>query len=1303
MLIDLILGFPSSLRSFAIPDDKSLDNNDVNLIQTSDIAGTDLYAESIDVYLAGNSAIIKQSMFSNDTSILPQFDMRDPAFDKCNILISASNGILPEPFPKIMEENGYKSQYEMSYNSFAGFLYYDPTLSEDSVSKKANRALEIIERKFEIDLILLNVSESNFFPFVGYYPNWELYLQEVTGNLPMDGYWKVFDRERLSSSQYLNNHHLSSTCFILNDLDIMDDDFLESIDQVNFNLDALNLAFLENINIGDVFEQFSEIIGDYSSLFGNFSDIIQSNDTISQVDMEGLSQVFNSLVLSNESHYVSLMIQYEGLDNGITSVSGTRKKFDLWKSLNYNGEAIRPSEKVFIALIGAFMSNIDIKIFSTEIIDVTPSYFKLYDFLLEQIGLILFYAGVEFDVESLKNYSFKLIWMDEGGFKRSYVIPVNLEDPTDYVNFLHLLGLQGFAGIPTGLFNSIENLVITYEISKSEPNLLITKELINQNSSFGVYQDFSFNVTAKNEGNETVWGIPTSIPINIDNAFSLIVGPIGTLLGLDEDLKDAIWEVVRIEYPNQYSDIEPFFNFDKDPRLFYFDTSGAGLIDTYYPDVLNFTNLLPYNEKMEDVIQIIEVGDPQLISALNTVGVSPEDLINTFTNSYSIWNEDNWKLEPNESISYIFSNFSISDLDSFTPFYRYNFTIQEDYPELPSLVSGVSINDTTPYMALSNDSIAWQIASEEKYVNQYDLEIQFLFENNTGLDLTENSLDRVSIILDFKDPENVLNIQIFNFSTEEFNDISDYLISVNNDTHTFAFIKNQGSLDWMFNPETQNNHTIIVRLIASNSESFNISLNDFDIEFSYRDTNEYKVQPSRVLYSSASGYIEFVRYSNTISLSTYDMASIVSYSEVLNLNSASGEINEFSLIIENIGTRTASNINVSIQMPGIILDKQNFTLSNNTLLYHYNELAPSEKLYVKFSFYVPNSIRISKVNITYHTQDYIKNIDSNTLESNPNDIYITAPIDYESSFPFVKVIDIYFNSSNPTPLIGESFNISIGIKNRSPIGIKISNISISMNDYYGALERIDNNSLIIDSLESNGVDYLNISVLKNGWKGYYYPPINYVKSFESNLIQIGHSDFLILGVVNFSISKSVDKNQVEIGGVIRVKLTVFNTGTICTGKVDLSDIISFNQLEFNLVSGSLINNLDCLSPGQNISYFYEIEAVNRDLITLRPASIEYYYLQRQVVYSNNIIIKVMLPQNVRILFILIPGLISILTLFIYIWQSHKYKAKKYETQRYESSLLKASSTDSILKIKATLRERLTALEMEEKKKNKGEG
>ena len=56
------------------------------------------------------------------------------------------------------------------------------------------------------------------------------------------------------------------------------------------------------------------------------------------------------------------------------------------------------------------------------------------------------------------------------------------------------------------------------------------------------------------------------------------------MLGLDQDLKNDIWNVVRVEYSGQYTSIEDFFNYDEDPRIFYFDTAGSGLYDTYFPD-----------------------------------------------------------------------------------------------------------------------------------------------------------------------------------------------------------------------------------------------------------------------------------------------------------------------------------------------------------------------------------------------------------------------------------------------------------------------------------------------------------------------------------------------------------------------------------------------------------------------------------------------------------------------------------------------------------------------------------------------
>jgi len=90
-----------------------IENDDLykyKLINPSDIAGTDLYAEQINVFVAGNKSIIKQSLFTNDTSILPRFDTRDPAFYKCNVLFSVSNGITPEIFPRILNEDGFNRQ-----------------------------------------------------------------------------------------------------------------------------------------------------------------------------------------------------------------------------------------------------------------------------------------------------------------------------------------------------------------------------------------------------------------------------------------------------------------------------------------------------------------------------------------------------------------------------------------------------------------------------------------------------------------------------------------------------------------------------------------------------------------------------------------------------------------------------------------------------------------------------------------------------------------------------------------------------------------------------------------------------------------------------------------------------------------------------------------------------------------------------------------------------------------------------------------------------------------------------------------
>ena len=1274
-------------QEFAVDYEKQ-SNFQEKFLEMSDIAGTDLYAEQINALVAGNKSVIKQSLFTNDTSILPKFDTRDPAFYKCNVLFSVSNGITPELFPRVLNEDQYSKQYETSFNSFSGFLYYDEEMREEDVLFRANRALDIIRNKFEIDLIMINTSNPYFFPFVGYYPNWEIYFDEITKNLPIDGYWKALNVERLTSEEYINTKHLSSTCLLVNSLDFLDYDVYKSIEQVNFNIDSLDLGYLENLTVDNIFEQFSDIILDYGSLFGNFSEVF--NQTATQNDFGDFGDVFSSLTLSNESHYTSLMIQYEGLALGITEVSEVEYRFNLWDALGYQGEALKPSEKIYISLIGAFMSEININIFCTDVNDATPSYFTFYDFLLEQIGLLLYYAEVEFDIQALKDYSFELFWVNDKGFKQSYIKPVNLNDQADVINFLHALGIQGLPGIPTGIFNPIEELVITYKISNSEPNLLITKDLISGNASYGVFEDFSFNITATNVGNETAWGVPTSIPIELDDIFPIIVGPLAVALGLDEALKDAIWEVVRINYTS----LEDFFNFDENPRIFYFDTTGAGIIDTYFPDLTNLSIYLPYNENIDYVLELVENGT-NIITSLEAIGVSSDSLIDSFSNEHSIWNSENWKLEPNETLSYTYDNFSIEGFDSFSSFYKYNFTIKDDFPQIPSIISGISVGGTSPQMALNNDNQEWIIESEQTYIDQHEIEVHFLFMNETVIDLTNNSLDRISIVANYTDTNVALNFEVFNFSSELFQDISPYLTTTTNNTSTYTFIKDQGTLEWIFDPAERNNHSIILKIVGINSNKFNISINDLDIEFYYRDVNEYTVLGSRVIYTSLSGKVEYIKTSNFISLSTYNMASITSYAYLSSYSSSTGEINNYTLVFNNIGSNIARDINISIMVPGIIHNPSNFTIEKNYLKYTIPELAPSAKKQISFSFYVPNTATISNTTISYNNIDFIQNLNSTILESRPNEVSFSAPIDYLSRKPYIRTVEIYCNSTTLAPNIDENFNLSIHIKNTGFAGVVIPNLTLSFNDQYGDLAPISKKNLVTPEIMYDGLIISNISVTKIGWKGYYYPSVNYFNSLEENTIQIASSKPLILGFINFSIVKSVNQDQIEIGDIIMVNITVTNTGNICAKNVTISDAIGFTNIEFELISGSLIYTATSLQPDEKITFSYKIQAIKQALIRLKSASIEYFYLQKVIETSNSIEVKIIIPKEINILFALGPALAAFTTLTIFIWKTKKYKASKYELQRNELMLFKVSHSDSVLKVENTLRDRLNTLSKEQ--------
>lgn len=1222
-------------------------SNEYNSLKTSDIAGFDLYSESISAYVAGDKSIIKQSLFTNDTSILSRFDINDPAFYKCNILISVSNGISSEITPSVMSNNPISGQFKSTFNSFSGFLYYDTDLTASEAQNKASRALKIIQEKFCVDLIMVNSSNSHFIPFVGYYPDWDIYFEEIMTNLPDDGYWKALDVDRLTDSNYYENYHLSSTYFVLNSMDFLD--FMNDLptDQINFNFDALDLSFVEGIDLGAFL---------------------------------GIPLGLGSIELPGNSHYTSLTIQYEGLDNGVIKKGPNQYEFNLWNALGYDGEALRPSDKVFIALLGIFLSSIDINILCTEVIDSTPNVLEFDDYTLSRIKTLLAFLDLGDIIELIEDYSFETLWVSDNGIYQNHVRPVDSELAANPVNLLKNTGYQGMPSLPTGILEAISRFRVTYNVSYSEPNIKLTREVVGGNASFGMERDLTFKITAENVGNVTAYGVPYQGTFG-ENLWPNTLEGLIILATFNFTLYDQISDLV---YANCSKTLEEYLEFEDNFRVFEFDSLGQGAIDYYYPNIPAAadpaTSRMPYSVELAQLL------------ADNNYNTSIQDL---FLNTDSVRYKGNWQLEPGEKISYEI-NADVSGVDSYKSFFSYNVSVNSTTPEI---IHGNESLGTNRYMILETDNLSWIIQSlniSTNVTSQYVVDANFQFENNKSIDIGNDSLDAISIIVNYtSNATSLLNFHVFNYSIGNYTSIASFISGIGSDQVIFTFYKTSGVFaEICDNPANPENSTIRIKINGTSTEFFELSINDLDVNFSTREQNAIYYSQARIIYSPASSTSQINGYSNTNILGTDDMASIMASASLTSNSSRPGELNTYTLYIQNIGSKEAENISISILIPGIINNTNDFVLNNNHLVYNLLSLAPSEEKTLNFTFYTPNSGSINSSVITYDNPGLIKNINTTHLLVLPNEVYFSAPIDYENRTPFVRTIEIHYNVSSFNPDIGDTFNLTVTIKNTSPIGVSILALNLTMNDQYDSLKRNDTNPLHFNNILPGQSVSINVTLKKTGWKAYYYPAINFVQCSESSTVQITSSSHIVLGNISFSLTKSIDKNQVQIGETIIVTLKVINTGTITMKNVVINDMLSYPRMAFSLVSGNLVNEILSIEPGETITFTYTIRAKAQTYLILNEAVINYYYLVETNDLSNNIEIKINAPVMVQFIYILFPLIVAIGILIIFIWQSNRYNASLQERKRKELVLMKSGSRDSILTIKHTLRERMNELSKE---------
>jgi uncharacterized repeat protein (TIGR01451 family) len=220
---------------------------------------------------------------------------------------------------------------------------------------------------------------------------------------------------------------------------------------------------------------------------------------------------------------------------------------------------------------------------------------------------------------------------------------------------------------------------------------------------------------------------------------------------------------------------------------------------------------------------------------------------------------------------------------------------------------------------------------------------------------------------------------------------------------------------------------------------------------------------------------------------------------------------------------------------------------------------------------------------------------------------------------------------------------------------------------------------------------------KTDWKSYLYPSINYLESSESETIQISKSNPIVLGRVNFSITKTVDRDQVEIGEEVEVSVIVRNSGTIGVKSVDIKDSLSFSNGQFSLTEGKLVNQIECLSPGEACEFSYTIRAKTQASTQLNPAKIDYYFLSKRQEKSNPVEIKIIIPKTVQLLYIIFPSIIGLITLGVSFYQSRYKTEEKLEQVRNEMKVMSSITKDSILHVEYTLGEELIKLSKKSQK------
>ncbi|MHA1846586.1 MAG: hypothetical protein ACTSXU_02945, partial [Promethearchaeota archaeon] len=930
-----------------------------------------------------------------------------------------------------------------------------------------------------------------------------------------------------------------------------------------------------------------------------------------------------------------------------------------------NNQKIKPSDKIWNSMydlnpLGVFLTLIDINIITGEPvkIDMNVKNLTIDDDMLDAIylasGLL---SSQDYSLNDvlktleyiIDEYSFDTRWVKTGADMKLYTtVNVSQKAINDIINqyssyipsaltnnlsfFYSPLDMFGFPGLPyfpAGLLKPIPEFKLDYTIEENQehPNLVMKYVVDNPIKQVGENINLFLRIT--NIGDKVAWGMKLYSGWADINALTLGLFPAGTY--------------IRYEVRGFYI-----------PQLFQ-----SNPVDVLYGsgNILLDYNSYTGSSTIKTLLSLADTGPGG-----NDDGYASLEELNVISSSGPL----NY-IEPGKTIEIDMSTLASNGMFS-------TFNNETAHFTNSSIITGVqtgNITDNNDTNAYSADLTTWNIRTTSSGPS-HDIVIDFNFTSEIGnftledvdaLRFTYVGYNNQSIY-----PSGEANVYIFNYNTSQWVPINNITrpndnVSLN---QTDAQITQWTDIFTIYNAEndTQNNtinithylsgpnNTVRVRLALSNNQSTLMQIDYFGMDYLKRNETTNRVPPSNIIYTDFDGKVLRSAVSGSVHVGSQNVSSLIVFQEIsgTDYSLSPGTMKNLTITVMNNGSEIAENVNLSILIPGIIVDPGEFTVNVNSLNMSLGSIGPATTVMKTFSFLIPNSIKISGSLVEYNNHTKISSNGSDFIDS-ANDVYIDAPVSYSSTSTMPKIIQVNMLTkltSASIPDVNETFNVNVSVGfDDKPSILDNVNITIPNTTMFNSCIQIKTN-ILLPGAEKNG--YKIITINKTSYKGYLLPPLAInTENAMGNLMRVKMPAPMQVGNMKLSIVKTIyldgksielEKFHIRRDSEIMINITIKNTGNLPIGFLEyndpsmeqgfqINDNEGFNQSGFVVISGKVSLANITLQPGQETSFNYTIKAIRVGNYWLGKTSREYFFVKREV--SNSTAYKVTIDEKIELI------------------------------------------------------------------------